>query len=65
MNYRVDDDDDWYKFHYHHRLYSYLHWVLVVVERRVNDDGEERPKDDLVEERQMEVWVNDDEAKNV
>jgi hypothetical protein len=39
--------------------------MFVVVERQVYDDDEELPMDDLVEELQMEVLVNDDEAMNV
>jgi hypothetical protein len=39
--------------------------MFVVVEQQVNDDDEELPMYDLVEEHQMEVLVNDDEAKNV
>jgi len=39
--------------------------MFVVVERQVYDDDEELLMDDLVEELQMEVLVNDDEAKNV
>jgi hypothetical protein len=38
---------------------------FVVVGRQVNDDDEEQRMDDLVVELQMEVLVNDDEAKNV
>jgi hypothetical protein len=49
-----------------HRLYLYLHWMfVVVVEQQVNDDDEGLLMDDLVEELQMEVLVNDVEAKNV
>jgi hypothetical protein len=65
----VVDDDDWYKVHSYHYLFEHrnLHWMLavVVVDRQLNDDDEEQPMDDWVEELQMEVWVNDDEAKNV
>jgi hypothetical protein len=39
--------------------------MFVVVEQQVNDDDEEQLMDDLVEELQMEVLVNVDEAKNV
>jgi hypothetical protein len=37
----------------------------VVVGRQLNDDDEEQRMDDLLGVLQMEVLVNDDEAKNV
>ncbi len=57
--------DQLYHYSFDHRLHFDLHWRYFVVEHHVNDDDEGQQKVDLLVELQMEVLVNDDEAKNV